>query len=89
MENKIPRRKSHVTLRIFTSGERILFDLKSRQTYKMNKTALEIWSLCNGSHSIDHIIKTIVDKFGVDETEARTDVEEFVSKLSSLGLIEI
>lgn len=89
MEKLAPKRKSDVILKIFKSGEKILVDLKSRQTYKLNDVAVKMWSLFDGTHSIEDITNLIANEFDADTETINNDLKSFIDKLLQLGIIEM
>jgi hypothetical protein len=89
MNNCVPKRKSHVVLNVFRSGDKVLLDLKNRQTYKLNDVSMKIWSLFDGVHTVEDIANLIFSEFDVNFETAQRDLKEFIDKLLLLGIIEI
>jgi hypothetical protein len=75
-------------LNVFRSGDKVLMDLRNRQTYQLNDVGATMWSLLDGTHVIEEITDLIIKEFDIDVETARTDVKAFLEELSSLGLIE-
>ncbi len=88
MEHLRPKRKAHVVLRVFKSGDIVLADLKARQTFKLNETGMKIWSLLDGTHTFEDIVSQISGEFDASADVVGSDVKTFVDGLLSMGLIE-
>lgn len=84
-----PQRKASAMLRVFRRGEKVLFDLKSRKTCKLNDVAAKIWVLCDGSHSLNDIVGIIAKEYDADRKTIENDLKAFIEKLLSLDLVEM
>ncbi len=74
------------------AGETIVVPIRSNvgdldSIYTFNEVGALIWSLIDGSRTVDEIAGAVVDEFDVDLDEARRDVVQFVSTLSEAGLV--
>lgn len=79
-----------VTRRI--AGETILVPVKGdladmRRIYMLNRTADYIWDCLDGRARCRDICKGLAERFGIDDTQARTDIEGFITELLGEGLI--
>ena len=55
----------------------------------LNKTAAQIWEMCDGGVGVTDIASKICERFEVSPDEALADVEQTVSKLKDLGLLKM
>lgn len=53
----------------------------------LNKTAANIWKMCNGDYEIDEITTALCERFDVSPEEARTDILDTIEQLGSIGLL--
>ncbi|ROQ63869.1 coenzyme PQQ synthesis protein D (PqqD) [Rathayibacter sp. PhB152] len=51
-------------------------------------SALAIWEGFSSPHSTNEIIQTLCANYGLRDSAVRSDVEAFVDRLVSLGLLE-
>ncbi|MHB1844353.1 MAG: PqqD family protein [Deltaproteobacteria bacterium] len=54
-----------------------------------NDVATEIWTLADGSRSVEQIVQRIVDGYEVERPRAEADVAAFMEVLVQKGLIEL
>lgn len=47
----------------------------------LNSVGTRVWELCDGSRSVNDIVRVIVDEFEVSQEEASRDVQEFLASL--------
>jgi hypothetical protein len=87
MEKLAPKRKSYAVLKLFKSGEVVLFDLKNTRTYKLNDAALKMWSLFDGTRSVEDVVNLIANEFDADIETIKKDLIAFVNSLLSLELV--
>ncbi len=53
-----------------------------------NGTGSALWSLCDGTRSIDELARTIVEQFeGISFEDALGDVREFLDGLAQTGML--
>ncbi|HID95241.1 MAG TPA: radical SAM protein [Candidatus Latescibacteria bacterium] len=69
-------------------GEGILFDPKTGSMHSLTKTALLIWNLCDGRHSLKQIADHILERFEAEPDQVRGDVKETVGRFQQLGLLQ-
>jgi hypothetical protein len=91
--NKIYRKKENmVTRRI--AGETLLVPIRSQVADMQNifalthSTAEYIWQQLDGKQDLEHIHQGILDNFQVENHQAQSDLEEFISLLLEAGIIE-
>jgi hypothetical protein len=62
--------------------------LPSRAEVKvLNPVGIKIYSLLDGEHSTDQIVRAIVEEFDVSEDEAASHVGAFVEELAAHGML--
>ena len=57
--------------------------------FRLNKTAAEIWTLCDGKHDVATMVSVISQKYGIDAQEARLDITELLRGLAEQGFLEL
>ena len=55
--------------------------------YTLNETGAFIWEQIDGKKNIENIIESITGEFSIDESDARTDLIEFIDKLKKFLII--
>lgn len=60
----------------------------SRNFHELNETASFLWPLCDGSRNKNDLVNALCGEFEVEPEEASRDVEDFLSGLGSLGLLQ-
>lgn len=69
--------------------EALVVDVRGGLIYPLNRVATRIWQLCDGAHTIDAIVRALVDEFDADEATIRSDAMTFLDELARAGLIVI
>ncbi len=67
--------------------EVIVLDLRSNSYLSINHSGTALWELLVDGSTPDTMAARLVSEFGVDEGQARTDIEEFVAMLTKQGLL--
>lgn len=73
----------------WVSQDGFLFHPETGLTYTLNPTGVVILDLLRGGSSLTEILKTLVERFDVDLSTARTDLQDFVGQLRSQGLHDV
>ncbi|HKQ62700.1 MAG TPA: PqqD family protein [Candidatus Polarisedimenticolaceae bacterium] len=82
-----PRRNPHSAFRPI-KDEGGLVVLPDRSEVKvLNPIGSKIYSLLDGQHSQDEIVRTVMDEFEVSEEQARGDLQAFLAELSTAGML--
>jgi hypothetical protein len=55
----------------------------------LNPVAIKVFSMLDGSHSVEAIVAAVTEEFDVNNEQASTDVEAFLGELSSNGLLAV
>ena len=66
----------------------VLVDVDGRTMFALNDTALALWDLCDGSHTVDEMVAAIVELFQVDADSVRRDVDGAILRLREAGAVE-
>ena len=69
--------------------EYLFYDASGDSVHVLNGTAREIYLLCDGSRSVADLVRAIVERYEVEESEARKDIETVLNELSALGLLTL
>ena len=73
-------------------GESILVPIRQNvgnldYVYTLSEVAAEVWTLLDGTHSIDAIIEAICEKYDVDRATVAADVTALVTDLAEAALV--
>jgi PqqD family protein of HPr-rel-A system len=80
--------RSDLVVRLGGRATASLFDPRTGGVFALNATALEIVDLLAEGTESDELVERVVARFDVGEVAARIDVEQFVSELERLGLVD-
>jgi hypothetical protein len=62
--------------------------LPSRSEVKvLNPVGSTIYSMLDGTHTIDELVAAVVEEFEVDKASATQDVEAFLGELAAQGML--
>jgi pyrroloquinoline quinone biosynthesis protein D len=67
-------------------GEAVVYDPASGQGHVLNHTALGIWQMCDGEHTVDDIEKILIGAFPDQTSSVKADVQSTIETLVALGL---
>ena len=91
--NSIYRKKDSIVTRQI-AGETLLVPIRSQVADMQNifalthSTAEYIWQQLDGKQNLQHIHQGIMDNFQVENQQALSDLQEFISRLLAAGIIE-
>jgi hypothetical protein len=68
--------------------EALILDIDGNQIHQLNATASFIWDVCANFVSIDQITERVVERYAVEPTKAKADVEEVIKQLLAIGLLK-
>lgn len=70
------------------SDEGGLVVLPSRSEVKvLNPVGSKVYSMLDGTHTLDEIVAAVLAEFTVEEAEARRDVQAFLDELAQEGML--
>ena len=82
-----PRRHPDTAFRPF-GDEGGLVVIPGRSEIKvLNPVAIKVFSMLDGSHSIETIVAAVTAEFEVNDEQASTDVQAFLGELKANGLL--
>jgi hypothetical protein len=67
-------------------GEAVLLDTSSGHYFSMNPLATEIWAQLVRGDAVPQIVRTIADKYRVEEETVQSDVSELIGELEAARL---
>jgi len=70
-------------------GECLLYNPSRDEASALNRTATEVWSLCDGRLTLTDIAGTLGERYGVNGAVLLDDVAEVLGALRARGLIEL
>ncbi len=70
------------------AGELIVLDLHGSVYLAANGTGALVWDTLSRGATRGALVELIVDRYGIAEAAAAIDVDDFLGRLSALGLIE-
>jgi hypothetical protein len=70
------------------AGECLLYNPSRDEASALNRTATEVWSLCDGRLTLTGIAKVLGERYGVNDTLLLDDVARLLVTLRARGLIE-
>ena len=72
-----------------SDGEALLYSATRDEASALNRTATEIWELCDGSRNIGAIARALGERYGVDDAHLLADVLAAVATLRARGLVDL
>ena len=69
-------------------GDRFVLDISSGKFYRISSSASLVLHALQDHGDVDQATKFLCSNYGLTHSVARRDMENFISELSSLGLIK-
>lgn len=86
-------RRSLVTQEHDIGDERLVYCPKLEMGISLNRSAIEIWDLCDGERTLLDIAQVLGQRLGIDDPsvleELVSDVNATLLQFAELGLVEI
>jgi hypothetical protein len=80
----------HRTVEAFAAdGESLLYSATRDEASALNRTATEIWELCDGTNTIEAIARALSQRYDIDEAYLLADVTATVTMFRTRGLVEV
>jgi PqqD family protein of HPr-rel-A system len=79
--------REDVSARII-GGELVVLDREGGRVHQLNATASYIWGRCDGRLTEAEIADDLAEAYGVERSQAASDVGALVSQFRELGLLE-
>lgn len=70
-------------------GDKVMMNIDKGQYYMINEIGSDIWSILENEITIEELLNKLIDKYDIDKETCKTDVIEFLGRLSDEELIEI
>jgi hypothetical protein len=70
------------------AGECLVYSAARDEATALNKTATEIWVLCDGTRDVEAITRVLADRYGVAPRLLVDDVVQTVCTFHEKGLVE-
>ncbi len=70
-------------------GDISLYNPKQERVLVLNGPASDIWLLCDGEQSFEHIVQLIAAAYGVQVDAIRPDVEATISRFIAEGFLPV
>jgi len=70
-------------------GSRVLMHLDQRQLHFLNDTAAAIWETLGECQTVEDLTVTLADRFEIEPSVVRSDVDSMLAKLRSAGLVTV
>ncbi|MCC6580502.1 MAG: PqqD family protein [Phycisphaeraceae bacterium] len=67
--------------------EAVLFDPRDRNTYRLNQTAVAVWTACRPGRSTHDVAAALLDAYDVEPEQAMADVIQLIACWTSQGLM--
>jgi len=77
----------YVVSEVFADEEAAIINLKTGTYFSLNKAATRIWSMVEKGANFDELVAFTVSNYEVENSAAKTDLEQFVDKLVNEDLI--
>jgi hypothetical protein len=72
-----------------SEGECVLYVPARDEACTLNRTATEVWSLCDGARDAGEIARVLGDRYGLDAALLVEDVSAVLTLLQARGVIEL
>lgn len=72
----------------FSDDVIVLKDAETGWFYRLNDVGTLIWELVDGTHTIDDIVREVLNEYDVTPEQAHADVMEFLENLRDLNFLE-
>lgn len=69
-------------------GETLIVVPKERLYHALNEVGSHLWAELERERTVDELVSGVTDAFEVEPEPARRDVEDFLGRMKSLGLVE-
>jgi len=87
MSLDLPTSSVHVSLQ-WVGQEAILYDRQRGRAHVINRSAAQIWALCDGRATVEEIVSAFGADCGMSPTDVHADVMAVITSFRELGVIE-
>lgn len=85
---QFPKPHAQTAGRVF-EGEAVLILADTSEVNVLNGVGSRIFELCDGEHSVEQIVNTIVTEYNVTQEEAMNDVTTFIDDLVQQNILTV
>lgn len=85
-DSRILYQQQNITSRI-VDDETILVGANGMQVHQLNRTASFVWAKCDGAHTVDSVLESVIHEFEVEPEVARNEVFSLIAELQKLDLL--
>jgi hypothetical protein len=68
-------------------GRAVVINPRMQEVHDLNPAASVVWSLADGSRTVDELARELTERFDVAPETALADTREFISALEDRGLV--
>ena len=68
--------------------EAILHDRRNGRAHVINESAAQIWELCDGQSTLDHIVSSFAAAYALPAADVQADVQYILAKFHELRVLE-
>lgn len=68
--------------------ETVLLDMQTGDYLGLDPVASTIWSLLRTPHTLNSLVKALMEEYEVGEEDCRRDTLEFLQRIDAMGLID-
>lgn len=69
-------------------GEAVVYAEESGAVHHLNPTATVVFALCDGTATVEEIVRDLSGAFGVDAAQIEPEVRQLLREFRELGLLE-
>ena len=67
--------------------EYMVYDGATDEVHVLNRTARQIFLMCDGAHTVEQIAAALAQMYSLDPATARRDTDQTLHRLAELGLL--
>lgn len=84
----VPRKAERIAARVI-DGEALIMVIDRRELHRLSEVGTRVFELCDGASTVGTIVDVIVREFEVEPEIARSDIEQFLTQLSTAGALSL
>lgn len=65
----------------------VVLDLRTKRYYSLNETAALVWSMLEGDHRMEDILRRLCETYAVSDEEARRSLDTLLAELEAQELV--
>lgn len=82
-----PKQRDGVEAQPLPDGSGLLFDPVTATAYPITPSAMRIWELCDGAHSLAAIVDDLESQYEVEREALASDVKALLADFKEKGLL--